>query len=681
VLYASEVRQLPITPPPRPLVSRRVLAVAAAGVLLAMAGGAFAARSMRKEPPDPQARFVVELPDSVELVNTQYRQIALARDGSLAVFGFGSFWPGPLFIRRTGEMHFDAIPGSDSARSPLLAPDGRHVLYWLSIDGSATPPSFRRLMKLPIEGGAPVQISDSALHTQASWGDGNQVLFRRGNDLVLVSDSGGTERARFRPDTSRGHTALGWPEILPGGRSALVTIVHGTGSTVDSQFVGLLNFADSSVTDLGINGFTPRYASGHVLYVRRDGQLFARPFDVEVGKFTGDAIAVAKDLSVRGTPGAFPEARGMTDLAVSDVGLILYSDGGPFNLAGGGGQRRSIVRRGGDFQTGEWLQTPQLTYLDLRASPDGSMLALTIQDTTSSARTDVHVYSFATGQIRRLTRTGRSSHPVWSADGKRIVYRVTDPNAKPVRRFFSQPWDESEPPRAIEGLDGVESVEFPGPDGKYIALVRGDSGATDSPLTNSDIFIAPLDSPAAARPFAATGIRERMARFSPDGRWLAYVGHELPSTSGASGVSPGVVYVRPVPGPGAVVPVALPTGTMPLWSRDGKTVYFWPGGGPEPLTAAQLAFTPELRTTSRTAVFSRPAPGTGIASPLARWTTEIMPDGGFLYLSQLAPPTNAFQQTGSSGPVLRPPPTPEFESKVIAIVNWLGTDPNARSPR
>jgi eukaryotic-like serine/threonine-protein kinase len=682
ILYASEVRQLPIAPAPRPVVSRRVLGVAAVGVLLAMAGGAIAARSMRKQPADPQARFVVEMPDSLDITNTQFRQLALARDGSRAVYHFSPNWPGPLFVRRTGEMHFDAIPGSDSGRSPVLSPDGKQVLYWLPTgDGAGAPSSFNRLMKLPIEGGNPVQIADSAFpHTQASWGDGHQVLFRRGDYLVLVSDSGGAERARFRPDTTKGQFAFGWPEILPGGRSALITILHAGGATIDSQFIGLLNFADSSVTDLGVNAFTPHFASGHVLYVRRDGQLFARPFEVKAGKFTGDAIAVAKDLSVRGATLATPETRGFTDLAVSDVGLILYTDGGPFGLVGGAGTRRSIVRRRGDYQTTEWLQVPQLAYMEMRASPDGSMLAFTIQDSTSSLRTDIHVYSFATGQTRRLTRDGRSSHPVWTPDGKRIVYRITNPGAKPIRRFYSQPWDESEQPSAIEAFDGAESVEFPGPAGKYVAIVRGDSGLADLVRTNSDIFIAPLDSPAAARPFAATGIRERMPRFSPDGKWLAYVGHELPSTSGGTDVSTGVVYVRPVPGPGAVVPVALPAGLTPLWSRDGTTLYFWSGAGPAPFTAARLSLVPEFKTIARDAVFGRPPPGTGFWSPTATWTTDMLPDGSVLYTTNGSPPTSALQQAGSQS-TARPSTPAEFQSKVIAIVNWLGGDPSARAPR
>jgi serine/threonine protein kinase len=684
VLYVGEIRQLPVTPVPQPLVSRRLLAVAAAGFVVAGVAGAMGARAMLKAEPEPPARFVIPVPDSVGFTNSQYRQLALARDGSVAAFYFSSSWPGPLYVRRTGELHFDPIPGSDSGRSVVLSPDGTHVLYWASNDGSANNSSYARLMKLPIEGGAPVQIADSAFaHTQASWGDEHQVLFRRGNHLVLVSDSGGAERAKFRPDTAKGQFAFGWPEILPGGKSALITIVHGRGAAVDSQYLGVVNFADSSVTDLGVLGFTPRYANGHVLYVRRDGQLFARPFDVETGRFTGDAGAVAKDLSVRGGGGSAEETRGFTDLAVSETGLLMYTDGGPVGLAagGGGGARRFIVRRTGNLQNAEWLQVPQLAYEDMRASPDGSMLAFTIADTLATSRTDIHIYSFASGQTRRLTRDGKSSHPVWSPDGARVIFRVTDPNGKPVRRFFTQPWDESEQPKPVEGLDGAESVEYPGPTGKYIAIVRGDSGSADSPLTNSDIFIAPVDSPAVARPFAATGIRERMPRFSPDGRWLAYTAHELPSTSGGSTVSQAAVYVRPVPGPGAVVPVGLPTGNSPIWSRDGKTLYFWTGIFGAPMSAARLTVSQELKVVSREIAFGRPNPGTGIGFALQRWVSEVMPNGDHLYLTQAGPPGGALQSATTAPGAVPVAAPPEPTSKVIAIVNWLSAARASSTPR
>jgi serine/threonine protein kinase len=681
VLYASEVRQLPIAPAPRPLVSRRALALAAAGVVLAAFGGAIGAKVMRQPEPEPQARFEIPLPDSLELTNTQYKQMALSRDGSRAVFSFSPIWPAPLYVRRTGEMHLDAIPGSDSGRSPTLSPDGAHVLYWLSTDATGNPLSHTRLMKLAVEGGAPVQIADSAYpHAQASWGDGHQVLFRRGVSLVLVSDSGGSERRVFTPDSGKNENAFGWPHMLPGGKSALITIVRGRGSAVDSQYLAVLNLENGLVTDLGVVGFTPQYANGHVLYVRRDGQLFARPFDVPKARFTGDAGVVAKDLSVRGG-GIVEEGRGFTDLAVSDR-MILYTDGGPFFLGGGGGNRRYIVRRAAALQAPSWLQVPQLMYLDVRGSPDGSMLALTIQDSTSSSRTDIHIYTFATGNTKRLTRDGQSSHPVWTPDGKRVVFRVTDPGSKPVRRFYSQPWDESEPAKPLVGADGYEAVEFPSVGGKYIAYVKGDSGVTDSFQSNSDIYIAPIDSPAAARPFAATGIRERMPRFSPDGKWLAYVGHELPSTSGSTGVSPSVVYVRPVPGPGAVTPIALPTGNSPLWSRDGKMLYFFAGAGAAPFSAAKLTTSPELRVNSRDVVFGRPPPGTGPGSPVARWTTDLLSNGDVVYITVTTPPPGSVVQAGAApGSPARPAALTDAGSKLIAIVNWVTKERSAPAPR
>ena len=692
VLYASEVRQLPITPAPVPMVTPRAARVAVALFVVAATGGALGARAMRRTAPDPQARFEVELPDSLNLVATQFRQLALSRDGTRAVYNFSQLWPGPLYTRRTGELHFDAIPGSDSARSPVFSPDGKQVLYWLG-DATGNPAMATRLMKLPIEGGAPVQIADSATpHTQASWGDGHQVIFRRRDHLVLISDSGSAERAQFRPDTSRGQFGFGWPEFLPGGKKVLITILHGRSSPVDSQFLGVLNISDGKVTDLGVRGFTPRFASGHVLYVRHDGALYARPFDVVKGRFTGEARAIAKDLSVRGL-GVLDEGRGFTDLAVSDAGMIMYSDGGPFLMTGGGGVggRRFLILRNDGMQNNQWLQVPSLVYQDLRASPDGSMLALTIQDSLASNREDIHVYTFATGQTRKLTRDGKSSRPVWSPDGKRIIFRVTDPSGKPVRSFWSQPWDESEPPKRIEGLDGAESVEYPRVGGKYIAIVRGDSGLRDNLATNSDIYIAPVDSPAAARPFAATGIRERMPRFSPDGKWLAYSAHELPSTSGAGVVGLSVIYVREVPGPGAVIPVALPTGNTPIWANDGRTLFYFAGGGPAPFYAARIKVSPQFTVSAHDMVFTRGAPGTQFANPDARWTTDILPTGDLIYASVIAPPATSLVVPGAAvgNPALARPPaglptTPgpgDYRSRIIAIVNWLTPERPVGQPR
>jgi serine/threonine-protein kinase len=650
------VRDLPITPERPPIVSRRALGIGIAGIVMAAVAGGVGAVAMRKTPVEPQARFVIELPDSLSLVNTRFRQVALSRDGSRAVFNFPVNFPGPLFTRRSGEMQFDAIPGTDSARSMVISPSGSHVLFWID-NGDES-----RLMKVPIEGGAPVKIADSAsVVAQASWGDGDHVLFRRRDHLVLVSADGGPERVVARPDTARKQSALGWPEMLPGGRAALIVIHHGPGNNPDSLYLGAVSLGNGKVVDFGIRGLTPHYASGHVLYVSQDGQLFARPFDARSLSFSGEPRAIARDLSARttGFPGG-ARMRGVTDLAVSDVGTILFTDGGS-SLATGATStnRRSIVVQSSRHAT--WLKVPQLAYLDLRASPDGERLAVTIQDSTNASREDVFVYFFATDQLKRFTRDGMSSRPVWSPDGKRVIWRVTNPGAKPVLRFFSMPWDESEPAVPVPGADGAEAVEFPGPSGKYIAYVRGDSLDTESSTTNSDIFIAPVDSPAAARPFAASGIRERVPRFSPNGKWMAYVGHEVPAMPGSPTQAP-ILYVRPVPGPGAVTQVSIRNGSTPLWSRDGRSLSYFSGTGPAPLVAARVLESGGFEVASRAEVFRRGAPGTGFANAVARSSTDILPNGSVVYLTN---------QTAEQPPATTTA-VPTLSSQVIAIVNWLG---------
>ena len=67
------------------------------------------------------------------------------------------------------------------------------------------------------------------------------------------------------------------------------------------------------------------------------------------------------------------------------------------------------------------------------------------------------------------------------------------------------------------------------------------------------------------RPFATSLSNESMLTFSPDGRWKAYVSDNTGQNE---------VYVVPHPGEGRGTPVSAGGGTEPVWSEDGKTLYF-----------------------------------------------------------------------------------------------------------
>ncbi len=90
--------------------------------------------------------------------------------------------------------------------------------------------------------------------------------------------------------------------------------------------------------------------------------------------------------------------------------------------------------------------------------------------------------------------------------------------------------------------------------------------------TGSDIWTLPLDisdpeHPKPGRPeiFLRTPANEVFPVFSPDGRWIAYQSNE----SGAE-----QIHVRPFPGPGGHWQVSTRGGQFPIWSRNGRELFF-----------------------------------------------------------------------------------------------------------
>ena len=93
-----------------------------------------------------------------------------------------------------------------------------------------------------------------------------------------------------------------------------------------------------------------------------------------------------------------------------------------------------------------------------------------------------------------------------------------------------------------------------------LAFYSGESG------TYGDIFVLPEGG--VATEFIVGPSEELSPSFSPDGRWLAYVSDE----SGRN-----EVYVRPYPEHDPRVPISTDGGTEPVWSRDGRELFFRKG--------------------------------------------------------------------------------------------------------
>ena len=105
------------------------------------------------------------------------------------------------------------------------------------------------------------------------------------------------------------------------------------------------------------------------------------------------------------------------------------------------------------------------------------------------------------------------------------------------------------------------------------------------------------------------------AMFSPDGRWVAY-------QTGEVGMGEGVTYVQPFPPTGAKYQIAQ--GGRPLWSRDGRELFFVPA--PAQFMAVTINASPTFTFTNPVSV----PRGFGVAIPASPRTFDMMADGRFV---------------------------------------------------
>ena len=181
--------------------------------------------------------------------------------------------------------------------------------------------------------------------------------------------------------------------------------------------------------------------------------------------------------------------------------------------------------------------------------PDGKQIALY----TTDGVVWIHDLS-GMKPIRRLTREGGHLLPMWTRDGRVVFNTVVG-----QRGLFWQPADGSAPAEQL-----MSPFAFPysvSPDGTILVAAgeRSHLGQTIITLSlNGDATPNTV--------FKGTkGDVVRSPSLSPNGRWLAY---ELERENKNN------VYVDPFPPTGAQHPVTIDGGFSPMWSPDGKRLFY-----------------------------------------------------------------------------------------------------------
>jgi serine/threonine-protein kinase len=354
--------------------------------------------------------------------------------------------------------------------------------------------------------------------------------------------------------------------------------------------VAALSLETGEVRILVENGTSPHYVpTGHIVY-ERAGSLMAVPFDVNRLQVIGSPAPVLED------PVRVWAGEGYAMVSLSSDGLLLYVPGGDVAR-----KLVSVDRQGMErplTETSRGYSTPRL-------SPDGQQLAVTIMDADGY---DSWIVELTRGTLTRLTFEGWNSRPIWSADGERIIF-----GSNRVENIYNIFWKPADGSGAAEQLTMAAAYHSPtsiSSDGKTI--VFGQNSST----TGRDIGMVRLEGERQPEMLLQTPFDEHTGMLSPDDRWLAYVSNE----SGRA-----EIYVRPFPGPGGRVQISTEGGMQPMWSRDGRELFYRNGNK---MMAVAITMEPELNPGKPEVLFEG---GYQIGGRISS-NYDVTPDGRFVMI-------------------------------------------------
>jgi len=513
----------------------QTIAWAVAAICLLAAVALSASFWLRKSPPTVPLRASLLPPK-----NTIYDaySFAISPDGKRLAFIATSTdkAEGTLWVRPLNSTSAQEISGTEGAIFPFWSPDSSTIGFFAK----------GKLKKIDAGGGPMVALADVFSGRGGSWSSDGTIIFspRTSSDsLYQVSSSGGPVSAVTHFNKDRKEDSHRFPWFMPDGRHFVFYISSSlSASDIDHDPIAGLYFHDmktGSDTRLVASDSFAQFANGRLFYLRQRN-LMAQPFDPSSGKLLGPPVPVAQSVT-------YDSGRWVGAFSVSSSGVLGYVTGT--------GEQSQLIWYGRDGKELEKVGSPNI-YYGIALSPDNQPAATSIGDPNNSAR-DLWIDELVHGTLTRLTfEKSDPVDPVWTHDGKSIAY-------------FTNRGGDDIYQKASSGLGGEQavvqsdSVKYPcdwTSDGRLLYMAvnpsKGGGGRLwihqDSPEKKDSLLLS-------------TNFSEEFGRFSPDGRWLAYVSEETGKDE---------IFVVPFPSLSSKFQVSTAGGEQVVWRGDGKEIFY-----------------------------------------------------------------------------------------------------------